>query len=97
MRSCRRELLDQVIPANEPDLRRVLTGYVRYFHQDRTHLRLSQGTPNERGSQAWSWKDQRMPATRRLYATDTNRRHSFPDRVLFIETLGLWFGLGGRD
>jgi transposase InsO family protein len=46
--SCRRELLDHVIPANERHLRRLLTEYVRYFHEDRTHLGLSKGTPNER-------------------------------------------------
>ena len=45
--SCRRELLDHVIPAIERHLRRLLTKYVRYFHQDRTHLGLSKGTPNE--------------------------------------------------
>ena len=46
--SCRRELLDHVIPANERHLRRLLTEYVRYFHQLRIHLGLSKRTPNER-------------------------------------------------
>jgi len=46
--SYRRELLDHIIPANEYHLRRLLTEYVRYCHEDRTHLRLSKGTPNER-------------------------------------------------
>jgi transposase InsO family protein len=46
--SCRRELLDHVIPANERHLRRLLTEYVRHYHEDRTHLGLSKDTPNRR-------------------------------------------------
>jgi transposase InsO family protein len=46
--SCRRELLDHVIPANERHLRRLLTEYVRYHHEDRTHLGLAKQTPNGR-------------------------------------------------
>ena len=36
--SCRRELLDQVIPLNERHLKRLLLQYVTYYHADRTHL-----------------------------------------------------------
>jgi hypothetical protein len=36
--SCRHELFDHVISANERHLRRLLTDYVHYFHQDRSHL-----------------------------------------------------------
>ena len=46
--SCRRELLDHVIPANERSLRRLLTEYVCYHHEDRTHLGLAKQTPNGR-------------------------------------------------
>ena len=46
--SCRRELLDHVIPANERHLRRLLTEYVRYYHGDRTHLAMAKQTPNGR-------------------------------------------------
>jgi putative transposase len=46
--SCRRELLDHVIPISESHLRRLLAGYVRYYHDDRTHLALGKGTPNRR-------------------------------------------------
>jgi len=46
--SCRRELLDHVIPANERHLRRLLSEYVGYYHDDRTHLGLGKGTPHER-------------------------------------------------
>ena len=46
--SCRRELLDHVIPADERHLRRLLTDYVRYYHEDRTHLAMAKQTPNGR-------------------------------------------------
>jgi transposase InsO family protein len=44
--SCRRDLLDQIIPVNEPHLKRLLSDYVRYYHEDRTHLGLGKETPN---------------------------------------------------
>jgi len=43
--SCRRELLDHVIALNERHLKRLLTEYVAYHHEDRTHLGLGKGTP----------------------------------------------------
>jgi putative transposase len=43
--NCRRDLLDHVIALNESHLKRLLRDYVRYYHQDRTHLGLSKGTP----------------------------------------------------
>jgi putative transposase len=46
--SCRRELLDHVIALNDNHLRRLLSDYVRYYHEDRTHLGLGKGTPNGR-------------------------------------------------
>jgi len=44
-RSCRRELLDHVIALNERHLKRLLSEYVSYHHEDRTHLGLGKGTP----------------------------------------------------
>src|SRR5271157_988660 len=44
--SCRRDLLDHVIAMNERHLKRLLSEYVRYYHEDRTHLGLGKGTPN---------------------------------------------------
>ena len=44
--SCRRDLLDHVIAMNERHLKRLLSDYVRYYHEDRTHLGLGKGTPN---------------------------------------------------
>lgn len=46
--SCRRDLLDHVIPLNERHLKRLLLEYVRYYHCDRTHLGLEKDTPNSR-------------------------------------------------
>jgi len=46
--SCRRELLDHVIPLDERHLRRLIRDYVRYYHLDRTHDGLGKDTPNRR-------------------------------------------------
>jgi transposase InsO family protein len=43
--SCRRDLLDHVIACNE---RHLNADYVRYYHQDRTHLGLAKQTPARR-------------------------------------------------
>ena len=47
----RRDCLDHVIAVNERQLRRVITSYVRYFHEDRTHLGLEKDTPIPRGGE----------------------------------------------
>jgi transposase InsO family protein len=46
--SCRRDLLDHVIAINECHLKRLLSEYVRYYHEDRTHLGLDKETPGDR-------------------------------------------------
>jgi putative transposase len=46
--SCRHDLLDHVILLNEPHLKRLLSEYVRYYHEDRTHLGLIKQTPGKR-------------------------------------------------
>ena len=46
--SCRRDLLDQIVALNERHLKRLLSEYVRYHHEDRTHLGLEKGTPEGR-------------------------------------------------
>jgi hypothetical protein len=46
--SCRRDLLDHVIAVNEGHLKRLLSEYVRYYHDDPTHLGLSKETPGGR-------------------------------------------------
>jgi hypothetical protein len=46
--SCRHDLLDHVIALNEQHLKRLLSEYVRYHHEDRTHLGLEKETPRGR-------------------------------------------------
>jgi putative transposase len=46
--SCRRDLLDHVIALDEHHLKRLLSDYIRYYHDDRTHLGLSKETPGGR-------------------------------------------------
>ena len=46
--SCRRDLLDHVIALNEAHLKRLVKEYVRYYHEDRTHLGLEKQTPGKR-------------------------------------------------
>ena len=49
--NCRRDLLDHVIVLNERHLKRLMSEYVRYYHDDRTHLALAKGTPAGRGAE----------------------------------------------
>ncbi len=46
--SVRRELLDHVVILNEAHLQRLLSEYVRYYHEDRCHLSLEKDTPGGR-------------------------------------------------
>jgi putative transposase len=41
-------LLDHMVALNERHLKRLLLEYVRYHHEDRTHLGLEKGTPEGR-------------------------------------------------
>ena len=41
-------LLDHIVALNERHLKRLLSEYVRYHHEDRTHLGLEKGTPDGR-------------------------------------------------
>jgi transposase InsO family protein len=43
--NCRRDLLDHVIVLDERHLKRLMIEYIRYYHEDRTHLALGKGTP----------------------------------------------------
>jgi hypothetical protein len=44
----RRECLDHVVVLNETHLRRLLSGYLIYYHGARTHLSLEKDTPEPR-------------------------------------------------
>jgi transposase InsO family protein len=46
--SCRRDLLDHIIAVGELHLKRLLTEYIAYYHEDRTHLGLNKETPGRR-------------------------------------------------
>jgi transposase InsO family protein len=46
--TCRRELLDHILALNERHLRRLLSEFVSYYHEDRTHLGLGKETPDRR-------------------------------------------------
>src|SRR5207245_9737666 len=49
--SCRREMLDHVIPLSEEHLRRLGREYLAYYHDDRTHNGLVKQTPTRRSIQ----------------------------------------------
>ncbi len=61
--SCRSDLLDHVIALNEAHLKGLFSEYVRYYHEDRTHLGLGKETP---GNRARSRKRGRITALPRL-------------------------------
>ena len=46
--NCRRDLLDHVVVVNERHLKCLMNEYVRYYHEERTHLALAKGTPSGR-------------------------------------------------
>jgi putative transposase len=46
--SCRHNLLDHIIAVNELHPKRLLSDYVCYYHEDRTHLGLGKQTPGVR-------------------------------------------------
>jgi putative transposase len=46
--NCPRDVLDHVIVLNERHLKRLMTEYVRYYYEDRTHLGLAKDTPTGR-------------------------------------------------
>jgi putative transposase len=48
--NCRRDLLDHVIVFNERHLKRIMNDYILYYHDDRTHLALEEGTPAGRNA-----------------------------------------------
>jgi len=45
---CRRDLLDHVVVLNERHLKRLMRSYIRYYHEDRTHLGLHKEKPADR-------------------------------------------------
>jgi transposase InsO family protein len=51
IRSIRNDCLDHVIVLNARHLKRILSSYFNYYHNDRTHYRLGKDTPSGRPAQ----------------------------------------------
>jgi putative transposase len=64
--SCRRELLDHVIPLNEQHLRRLMHDYVNYHQDDRIHDALNKDAPHPRLTEAKSSPTDLITASPRL-------------------------------
>ncbi len=64
--NCRRDLLDHVIVLNERHLKRLMNEYVRYYHEDRTHLALGKRTPASREPATGTKADSKIVAMQRL-------------------------------
>ncbi len=64
--SCRRDLLNHVIVFNQQHLKRLLTEYVRYYHEDRTHLGLNKETPGGRQTSDPGFRDTKIISSPRL-------------------------------
>jgi transposase InsO family protein len=58
--SIRRECLDHVIVVNESHLKRLLSSYFDYYHQDRTHYSLEKDTPCGRPLQSKLGQDSKV-------------------------------------
>jgi len=68
MGSCRRDLLDHVIMLNERHLKRLMSSYLRYYHEDRTHLGLAKDTPAGRPTEIRSAREGQIQSLPRLGA-----------------------------
>jgi putative transposase len=64
--SCRRDLLDHVIVVNERHLKRLMSEYVRYYNEDRTHLGLAKETPARRAAVATANSNSKVVSMPRL-------------------------------
>jgi putative transposase len=64
--SCRRDLLDHVIILNERQLKRLMSSYVLYYHEDRTHLGLAKDTPTGRRTEIPSGCERKIQSLPRL-------------------------------
>jgi transposase InsO family protein len=64
--SCRRDLLNHVVVVNQRHLNRLMYEYIRYYHDDRTHLGLGKGTPEGREPEKNSSVNRRVISMPRL-------------------------------
>ena len=58
--SIRRDCLDHVMVLNESHLKRILSSYFYYYHQDRTHYSLEKDTPRGRPLQSKPGQDSKV-------------------------------------
>ena len=85
MGSCRRDLLDHVIILNERHLERLMSSYLLYYHEDRTHLGLAKDTPASRPTEIRSARENKVQSFPRLggrhhrYAVAAQIREPFSD------------------
>jgi hypothetical protein len=87
--SCRRDLLEHVIVLNERHLKRLMGEYVRYYHEDRTHLGLqghASRSANSNPLRGWK-RDSILAETRRpapsLCSSGVDSRTILPTTKLF--------------
>ena len=64
--SCRRALLDHVIILNERHLKRLMSSYLLYYHEDRTHLGLAKDTPAGHATEIHSAGESKIQSLPRL-------------------------------
>ncbi|MFH1437280.1 MAG: integrase core domain-containing protein [Pseudomonadota bacterium] len=64
--SVRRELLDHVVVLGEDHLRRLLSDYLVYYHDDRSHIGLDKDTPSGRPAMPKPSSDARVVALPRV-------------------------------
>ena len=64
--SCRRDLLDHVIILNEWHLKRLMSSYLFYYHEDRTHLGLAKDTPAGRPAEIRTARETKIQSFPRL-------------------------------
>jgi len=60
------DLLDHVIILNERHLKRLMSSYLLYYHQDRTHLGLAKDTPASRPTEMRSARERKIQSFPRL-------------------------------
>jgi transposase InsO family protein len=64
--SCRRDLLEHVIILNERHLKRLMSSYLLYYHEDRTHLGLAKDAPAGRPTAIRSERESNIQSFPRL-------------------------------
>src|SRR5229473_6436477 len=64
--SCRHDLLDHIIAVDERHLKRLMSAYLHYYHEDRTHLGLSKDTPAGWPTEIRSARERRIQSLPRL-------------------------------